>query len=178
MYELVRTQLYLNMVHGVVIYYQLHVSASILAIIRFTLGLNLLREIYKLYGVLRGGERDLVLQIVGSLKCRNLGWSIDLRCSCCRGAPWSAFVWTGIRQVISSVQLLLVSTVWCRYFFFVGLLVDCVAAYHNLRSFHYVLVCWYGVDTPDQHTNNISKGLYVQPQIQTLYNVEQILLYR
>ena len=90
MYELVRTQLYLNMVHGVVIYYQLHVSASILAIIRFTLGLNLLREIYKLYGVLRGGERDLVLQIVGSLKCRNLGWSIDLRCSCCRGAPWSA----------------------------------------------------------------------------------------
>ena len=33
MYELVRTQLYLNMVHGVVIYYQLHVSASILAII-------------------------------------------------------------------------------------------------------------------------------------------------
>ena len=35
------------------------------------------------------GERDLVLQIVGSLKCRNLGWSIDLRCSCCRGAPWS-----------------------------------------------------------------------------------------
>ena len=92
MYELVRTQLYLNMVHGVVIYYQLHVSASILAIIRFTLRLNLLREIYKLYGVLRGGERDLVLQIVGSLKCRNLGWSIDLRCSCCRGAPWSAFV--------------------------------------------------------------------------------------
>ena len=92
MYELVRTQLYLNMVHGVVIYCQLHVSASILAIIRFTLGLNLLREIYKLYGVLRGGERDLVLQIVGSLKCRNLGWSIDLRCSCCRGAPWSSFV--------------------------------------------------------------------------------------
>jgi len=31
MYELVRTQLYLNIVHGVVIYYQLHVSASILA---------------------------------------------------------------------------------------------------------------------------------------------------
>jgi hypothetical protein len=27
---------------------------------------------------------------VGSLKCRNLGWSIDLRCGCCRGAPWSA----------------------------------------------------------------------------------------
>jgi len=44
------------MVHGVVIYYQLHVSASILAIIRFTLRLNLLRELYKLYGVLRGGN--------------------------------------------------------------------------------------------------------------------------
>ena len=23
-----------------------------------------------------GGERDLVLQIVGSLKCRNLGWTL------------------------------------------------------------------------------------------------------
>jgi len=84
MYELGRTQLYLNMVHGVVIYYQLHVSASILAIIRFTLRLNLLREVYKLYGVLGGGgggggggERDLVLQIVGSLKCRNLGWTFQ-----------------------------------------------------------------------------------------------------
>ena len=52
MYELVRTQLYLNMVQGVVIYYQLHVSASILAIIRFTIRFNLLRELYKLYGVL------------------------------------------------------------------------------------------------------------------------------
>jgi len=34
---------------------------------------------------------------------------------------------------------------------------------------------------PDQNTNNIHKGLYVQPQIDTTcatdYNVKQILLY-
>jgi len=34
---------------------------------------------------------------------------------------------------------------------------------------------------PDQQTNNIDKGLYMQPQIHTArtrdYNVEQILLY-
>jgi len=42
---------------------------------------------------------------------------------------WSTLehlVWTGIRQVISSVHLLIVSVVWCRYFFVV-LPVDCVA---------------------------------------------------
>jgi len=140
MYELVRTQPYLNMVHGVVIYYQLHVSASTLAIIRFTLRLNLLRELYKFYGVLGGGERDLVLQIVGSLKCRNLGWSIDLRCSCCRGAPWNALC-----ELVYVRSFPLCNYYLCPRcgagtceFFFVGLMVDCVAAYHNLRSFHYV----------------------------------------
>ena len=36
MYELVRTQLYLNMVHGVVIYYQLHVI--LLYLVQIALG--------------------------------------------------------------------------------------------------------------------------------------------
>jgi len=63
--------------------------------------LKLLKRLYNLYGVLRGwGELDLVLQIVGSLKCRNLGWSIDLLCSCCRGAPWST--WRELVYVRSS----------------------------------------------------------------------------
>jgi len=52
--------------------------------------LKLIKRTIQIVWRARGGERDLVLQIVGSLKCRNLGWSIDLRCSCCRGAPWSA----------------------------------------------------------------------------------------
>jgi hypothetical protein len=51
---------------------------------------------YDLYGGgSGGGGRDLVLQIVGRTECRNLGWSIDLRCGCCRGVSWSICVWTG-----------------------------------------------------------------------------------
>jgi hypothetical protein len=52
---------------------------------------------YNLYGVVGGGERDLVLQLVGRTECRNLGWSIDLRCGCCRGISWSIGVCSDIQ---------------------------------------------------------------------------------
>jgi len=43
------------------------------------------------------------------------------------------------------------------------------------------VLVWRGnVPSPDQHTNNVNKGLYMQPQIHTAckrdYRVEQILL--
>jgi hypothetical protein len=43
-------------------------------------------------------------------------------------------------------------------------------------------MCAGPVYTPDQHTNKINKGLYMQLQIHTActidYNIEQILLYQ
>jgi len=50
--------------------------------------------------------------------------------------------------------------------------------FERLISSEYM--CWSGVYISDQHTNNNSKALYMQPQIHTActrhYNVEQILL--
>jgi len=55
-----------------------------------------------------------------------------------------------------------------------------VAAYTNLVDVVSVLV-WRGyVPTPDQHTNNINKGLYMQPQIHTActrdYSTEDFII--
>ena len=71
-------------------YYQLHVLASTLAIIRFTLSLNLSRD-YKICMVCsrEGGGTRSHFTIVGSMNVGLLGWSIDICCSFCREAPRS-----------------------------------------------------------------------------------------
>jgi len=62
--------------------------------------------------------------------------------------------------------------------------IKCPFMYHNSISLHnaYSYMCAGPVYTPDQHTNNINKGLYKQQQIHTActiyYNIEQILLYQ